>query len=91
MKAKIIGTTTEFEVEGIIMNGIGYVMEDVEVIPTITEPSTDPDWEQRRYELAKAAMQAQLSLQPSPDLKEAVEYSVYVSDLMISELQKPRT
>ena len=67
------------------MNGIGYVMEDVEVIPT--EPSTDPDWEQRRYELAKAAMQAQLS---SPDLKEAVEYSVYVSDLMISELQKPR-
>ena len=91
MKAKIIGTTTEFEVEGIIMNGIGYVMEDVEVIPTITEPSTDPDWEQRRYELSKAAMQAQLSLQPTPDLKEAVEYSVYVADLMISELQKPRT
>lgn len=48
------------------------------------------DWEQRRYELAKAAMQAQLSLQPSPEPYDAVGYSVYVADLMISELQKPR-
>jgi hypothetical protein len=44
MKARRIGTTTEFEVEGIIMNGIGYVMEEVEVLPTVTELSTEPDW-----------------------------------------------
>ena len=90
MKARRKGTTTEFEVEGIIMNGIGYVMEDVEVIPTITEPSTDPDWEQRRYELSKAAMQAQLSFRPIPNPNEAVGYSVYVADLMISELKKQK-
>jgi hypothetical protein len=45
MKARRIGTTTEFDVEGIIMNGIGYVMEDVEVLPTVTELSTEPDKE----------------------------------------------
>lgn len=80
MKARRKGTTTEFEVEGIIMNGIGYVMEEVEVIPTVTELSTDPDWEQRRYEIAKDIY--------ASDVTTSAEGAVSCADKLIAELQK---
>ena len=57
--------------------------KDLEILGSI-------DWEQRRYELAKAAMQVELSLQSTPYPNAAVEYSVYVADLMISELKKQK-
>lgn len=54
------------------------------------------DWEQRRYEIAKAAMQGRLSNQYGDilvgerDFKGVAESSVEFADALIAELQKPK-
>lgn len=51
------------------------------------------NWEQRRYELAKEAMNGTLSapvvggVDPSPSIKEIAEYSVMLADALIKELK----
>lgn len=94
MKARRIGTTTEFEVEGIIMNGIGYVMEEVEVLQTATELSTKPDWPQIKIQAAIAAMSALITGQFAEQTGKSISRSktaaesVLFADSLITELKK---
>jgi hypothetical protein len=94
MKARRIGTTTEFEVEGVIMNGIGYVMEEVEVLPTATELSTEPDWNQIKIQASIAAMQGLChSFMDDNSGRVDDDYAkiaVRLSDSLITELKKEK-
>lgn len=95
MKARRIGTTTELEVEGIIMNGIGYVMEDVEVLPAATELSTEPDWNQIKIQAAIAAMQGiiQHGIPNGIGVSKqdyAAHWAIEYADSLITELKKQK-
>ena len=91
MKAKIKSTGREFEVESITvfvnrMDGeVGreFLMPyEVEILPTVTELSTKPDWEQRRYEIARDLYVSN---------ENAIAKNVVLwADKLIAELQKPR-
>lgn len=48
------------------------------------------DWEQRRYELAKAAMQGYLASSMSTTVKHLAESSVIMADAIIDELKKTK-
>lgn len=67
--------------------------DEVEIL---TEKTDEIDWEQRRYEIAKAAMQGRLSNQYGDilvgerDFKGVAESSVEFADALIAELQKPK-
>lgn len=53
-----------------------------------------PDWEQRRYEIAKAAMVGQLAspvvegIDPNPSMQDVCIWSVKFADALINELKK---
>lgn len=52
------------------------------------------DWEQRRYEIAKAAMVGQLAspvvegIDPNPSMPDVCKWSVMFADALINELKK---
>lgn len=52
------------------------------------------DWEQRRYEIAKAAMVGQLAspvvegIDPNPSMPDVCKWSVMLADALINELKK---
>lgn len=52
------------------------------------------DWEQRRYEIAKAAMIGNLAapvvdgIDPNPSIQQLVRHSVMLADALIEELKK---
>lgn len=48
------------------------------------------DWEQRRYELTKAAMQGYLASSMSTTVKHLAESSVIMADTVIDELKKTK-
>ena len=48
------------------------------------------NWEQRRYELAKAAMQGYLASSMSTTIKHLAEGSVMMADAIIDELKKTK-
>lgn len=62
-------------------------------IVTIGKPK-HIDWEQRRYEIAKAAMVGELAspvvegVNPNPSMDEVVRWSVMFADKLIEELKK---
>lgn len=49
------------------------------------------DWEQRRYEIAKEALNALISLGGTDDWGEKCIASVNIADRLVSILQRPRT
>lgn len=55
------------------------------------------DWEQRRYEIAKAAMVGQLAspvvegIDPNPSMAAVCKWSVMFADVLIDELKKSKT
>ena len=62
--------------------------EDVEVL------STDIDWEQRRYEIAKTVIHGQLTgpiidgVDPNPGISDCAKWAVSFADALIAELKK---
>lgn len=65
-----------------------------EAVVSIAKTLRTPDWEQRRYEIAKSALQGQLSNQYGDtivgrcEFQHAAETSVKFADALIAELQK---
>ena len=57
-------------------------------------PQNGIDWEQRRYEIAKAAMVGQLAspvvegIDPNPSMPDVCKWSVMFADALINELKK---
>ena len=55
------------------------------------------DWEQRRYEIAKAAMVGRLAspivegIDPNPSIAAVCKWSVMFADMFIEELKKKET
>ena len=56
----------------------------------IVEHLENINWEQRRYELAKAAMQGYLASSMSTTVKHLAESSVIMADAVIDELKKTK-
>lgn len=62
----------------------------------ITDNTPYIDWEQRRYEIAKCALQGYLAspiipgVDPNPSVQKLAEYSVRVADALIEELKKDK-
>ncbi len=67
-------------------DGREYIDLALEILPNI-------DWEQRRYEIAREAMNGILSapvvtgVNPNPSYKDIAMYSVRLADALISELK----
>lgn len=63
-------------------------------IKTISNNVTDIDWEQRRYEIAKAALVGGLAspvvegIDPNPSMQQVVQWAVKFADVLIEELKK---
>ena len=59
-----------------------------------TDKPKQIDWEQRRYEIAKAAMVGQLAspvvegIDPNPSMQDVCTWSVKFADALINELKK---
>lgn len=59
------------------------------VFPSVVESNFSIDWEQRRYEIAKAAIQGLLSNSINDDtIENYVNVSVKIADSLIEELKK---
>lgn len=104
MKARIIETGEEITIIGISKewgtaqyygsNGIyrqrTFRDRELELLDTTESPI---DWEQRRYEIAKEAMNGILSapvvagVNPNPSSKEIATFSVRLADALIAELK----
>nr|DAH25968.1 MAG TPA: hypothetical protein [Caudoviricetes sp.] len=107
MKAKIKKTGEIIEVRHLnvrLGNEIiakGYVnvsnsedVYDCDELEIMQEKSDCIDWEQRRYEIAKAAMIGNLAapvvdgVDPNPSIQQLVRHSVMLADALIEELKK---
>lgn len=92
MKAKLKdGRTLPIEKNSVIaLDNNGETMEvNVEDIESLGTP--DIDWEQRRYEIAKAAMQGILSNERRiGSLEDTASCSVMYTDALIEELKKKK-
>lgn len=69
--------------------------EKIFYIPALNVNITDYiDWEHRRYEISKCALQGYLAspiipgVDPNPSVQKLAEYSVRVADALIEELKK---
>lgn len=68
-----------------------YVKSELEFINE--EPQRNTDWEQRRYEIAKSALQGFLansepSIARETSFRQIAEWSVEIADILIAELKK---
>ena len=67
-------------------------LEFIEDVPELTK-QLDIDWEKRRYELAKGAMNSILTapiidgVNPNPSAEDVTMYSVRLADALIKELK----
>ena len=65
-----------------------------EAVVSIAKTLRTPDWEQRRYEIAKAAMVGQLAspiiegVDPNPSMQDVCIRAVKFADALIEELKK---
>ena len=104
MKARIIKTGEEITIIGIskewgtaqyygsdrIYRQRTFRDEEIELLETAESPI---DWEQRRYELAKEAMNGYLystvivGINPNPSFKDIATFSVRLADALIKELK----
>lgn len=63
----------------------------------VTDADKAVDWEQRRYEIAKAAMVGRLAspvvegIDPNPSMRDVCKWSVMFADTLIDELKKSQT
>lgn len=64
-----------------------YGADDVELIPD-TPTTGSIDWEQRRFELVKAAMQVQTIVNPAFDYKDIAEWAIKQADAVLAEYKK---
>lgn len=95
-KVKATGEVIDVEPSGTMKISCGaYLTEDGRMMPgTALEFEKAIDWEQRRYEIAKAAMQGRLSNQYGDvlvgerDFEGVAVSSVEFADALISELKK---
>lgn len=80
-------------------NPIEYPVSEVEIIPEIEPlvfngPAFEPNWEQRRYEIARSMMSAFMSNSCSNVYGETIEKqaqdAVKYADALIEELKKTR-
>lgn len=70
-------------------------IHEVDLIPESVEdyPKVEPNWEQRRYEIAREAMNGFLSapvvdgVNPNPSYKDIATFSVRLADALIEELK----
>ena len=106
MKAKIIETGEEITIIGISKewgtaqyygsDGIyrQRAFKDKEIEFIDTTDALPIDWEQRRYEIAKAAMVGELAspvidgADPNPTMADVCKWSVMFADALIEELKK---
>jgi len=95
-KVKATGEVIDVEPSGTMLVSCGsFITKDGRKIPgTALEFEKAIDWEQRRYELAKSAMQGRLSNQYGDvlvgerDFEEVAVSSVEFADALIAELKK---
>lgn len=65
-----------------------------EAVVSIAKTLRSPDWEQRRYEIAKAAMVGRLAspiiegVDPNPSMQDVCIWAVKFADALIAELKK---
>lgn len=65
-----------------------------EAVVSIAKTLRTPDWEKRRYEIAKAAMAGQLAspiiegVDPNPSMQDVCIRAVKFADALIAELKK---
>ena len=65
-----------------------------EAVVSIAKTLRSPDWEQRRYEIAKAAMVGRLAspiiegIGPNPSMQDVCIWAVKFADALIAELKK---
>lgn len=65
-----------------------------EAVVSIAKTLRTPDWEQRRYEIAKAAMVGRLAspiiegVDPNPSMQDVCIWAVKFADALIAELKK---
>lgn len=65
-----------------------------EAVVSIAKTLRSPDWEQRRYEIAKAAMVGRLAspiiegVDPNPSMQDVCIGAVKFADALIAELKK---
>lgn len=65
-----------------------------EAVVSIAKTLRTPDWEQRRYEIAKAAMVGRLAspiiegIDPNPSMQDVCIWAVKFADALIAELKK---
>ena len=105
MKAKIIETGEEINIIGIskewgtaqyygrdgIYRQRTFRDKEIEILDTA---ESTIDWEQRRYEIAKEAMNGLLSapvvdgFNPNPSFKDIATFSVRLADALIKELKR---
>lgn len=68
---------------------IHWDFEDVE-----EEPAKKIDWEERRYEIAKTVVHAQITgpiipgIDPNPSIPDLAKWAVNIADALIAELKK---
>nr|DAU83431.1 MAG TPA: hypothetical protein [Caudoviricetes sp.] len=99
MKARIkdtgeIVTLKCLNVDGTAIDTRGRFYHQGHILEFIEEGSEPIDWEQRRYEIAKEAMNGLLSapvgdgVNPNPSFKDIATFSVMLADELIAELKK---
>lgn len=72
--------------------GVFYAQSELEFIKESLVK--DIDWEQRRYEIAKAVMIGNLAapvvegIDPNPSIQHLVNHSIMLADALIAELKK---
>lgn len=92
VKGDLVEVKKVSETEYADKNGNTY---DKDELVLLEETDTKPiDWEQRRYEIAKAAMVGTLAfpviegVNPNPNATEICKLSVTLADALIEELKK---
>lgn len=74
------------------MNVLGQ--RQAEAVVSIAKTLRTPDWEQYRYEIAKAAMVGRLAspiiegIDPNPSMQDVCIWAVKFADALIAELKK---
>lgn len=71
-------------------NPIELGFDEVEILK---EPTSDIDWEQRRYEIAKSALQgfcanSEPSIAQGTTFQQITGWSIEIADILIAELKK---
>lgn len=95
MKARIKETGGVFNVEWFYLeNGCNYDIDDIELIFEGSFSKLPIDWEQRRFELVKAAIQGIVSsdgrryMLKEEEMKHIARWAIQFSDAVLAEYRK---